>query len=284
MYTNLIECDQLRAILSGPERRDNIVIFDCRHDLMNPDYGKNAYSEKHIVGALFASIDDDLSTARNGNNGRHPLPTREKFCAWLGENGVDNNTQVIAYDDAGGVYGSRLWWMLRWVGHEACAVLHGGIKAWEASNGDLTSIPCSPTKTSIFDCNPRDIAVDVVSVIRNINTKEMLVVDARANDRFHGKNEMIDPVGGHIPGAVNRFFKNNLDEQGRFLPADELRKAFLDLAGTMDTSSLIHQCGSGVSACHNILAMDIAGLAPGKLYPGSWSEWVSDDQRPVATD
>lgn len=278
-FTTLITVDELAANLDNPD----FVIFDCRHELTNPDYGKTEYAESHLPHAHFASLDHDLSTRPTGSNGRHPLPDPDTFAAWLGSKGVSKGKQVIGYDSAAGVYGSRLWWMLRWLGHDAVAVLDGGWQAWlQAGKPTTQEIPkARPAK---FVPQVRDLNVDAAYVLANLESVNMLVVDARSNDRFHGQNETIDPVGGHIPGAVNRLFKNNVGEDGRFRSSDELQREFQALIGKMPVKNVVHQCGSGVSACHNLLAMELAGMSGSRLYPGSWSEWVADPTRPVATD
>ncbi len=278
-YTTLIQVDELAANLDNPQ----FVIFDCRHELGDPAFGKQAYAQSHITNAHFASVDDDLSTKPNGSNGRHPLPDIEIFAAWLGSMGVTGKTQVVGYDSAAGVYASRLWWMLRWLGHESVAVLDGGWNAWMQAGQPVTQEVPTPAQAQ-FTAKERDCKVDAAYVVANLESPQMLIVDARSNDRFHGQNETMDPVGGHIPGAVNRLFKKNVDDQGYFRPPADLRSEFTALIGDTPVESVVHQCGSGVSACHNLLAMEIASLGGARLYPGSWSEWVADPARPVATD
>ena len=279
VFTTLIDSDELARNLDNPR----FVIFDCRHELTNPEFGDKAYAHSHLPNAHFASVDRDLSSPPTGSNGRHPMPSVSQFSAWLGSKGVSNDVQVIGYDNAAGVYASRLWWMLRWLGHDAVAVLDGGWDAWVAAGGSTTQdIPTAVPAT--FSPQVRDVNVDAAYILANLESGKTQVIDARSNDRFHGQNETIDPVGGHIPGAINRFFKNNLGENGRFLPASELRKEFEALIGSTPVEQVIHQCGSGVSACHNLLAMELAGMGGSRLYPGSWSEWVADPARPVATD
>jgi thiosulfate/3-mercaptopyruvate sulfurtransferase len=278
-FTTLITVDELAANLDNPD----FIIFDCRHELTNPDYGKAEYAKSHLPHAHFASVDHDLSSRPTGTNGRHPLPDPGAFATWLGNHGVTEGTQVIGYDSSGGVYGSRLWWMLRWLGHDKVAVLDGGWQAWlQAGKPTTQDIP--QTRPAKFVPHVRDVNVDAAHILANLESGSMLVVDARSNDRFHGQNETIDPVGGHIPGAVNRLFKNNVGEDGRFRSPEELQREFRDLIGEMPVQNVVHQCGSGVSACHNLLAMELAGMGGSRLYPGSWSEWVSDPERPVATD
>ncbi len=277
MFTTLVTVHDLAAHLDD---RDWLV-FDCRFDLADTAAGRHAYSQSHIPGARFVHLDDDLSGPKTGNNGRHPLPDPEKFCARFAALGMRNDTQVVAYDASGGYYAARLWWMLRWVGHDRAAVLDGGWDAW-LKTGLPVSAQLPAPKIGVFSGAARDIAVDARFIREQLGQPQNIVIDARSADRFRGENETLDPVGGHIPGALNRFFKNNLAADGRFKPADELREEFADLLGGVKPARVVHQCGSGVTACHNLLAMEIAGLNGSKLYPGSWSEWCSDPQRPVA--
>jgi len=278
-FTTLINVDELAANLDNPR----FIIFDCRHELTNPDYGGAEYAKSHLPQAHFASVDRDLSARPTGSNGRHPLPDPDRFAAWLGSKGVTAGTQVIGYDNAAGVYASRLWWMLRWLGHDAVAVLDGGWQAWLQA-GKPTTQDVPQARPAKFVAQRRDVYVDAAYVLANLESDNMLVVDARSNDRFHGQNETIDPVAGHIPGAVNRLFRNNVDDKGRFRSSDELLREFRALIGKTPVQNVVHQCGSGVSACHNLLAMEVAGMSGSRLYPGSWSEWVADPRRPVATD
>lgn len=278
-FTKLIEVGELAANLDNPR----FVIFDCRHELTNPAYGDTVYAQSHLPRAHFASVDRDLSSRPTGSNGRHPLPDADAFAAWLGSKGVSGGVQVVGYDNAAGVYASRLWWMLRWLGHDAVAVLDGGWNAWlEAGQPTTKEVPDAAPAT--FVPRLRDVNVNAAHVLAHLDADDMLLIDARSNDRFHGQNETIDPVAGHIPGAVNRLFKNNVDDNGRFRPADELKQEFRTLIGDTPVQNVVHQCGSGVSACHNLLAMELAGMGGSKLYPGSWSEWIADPTRPVATD
>jgi thiosulfate/3-mercaptopyruvate sulfurtransferase len=276
-FETLISVAQLRERLGDAA----YILFDCRHDLMQPEKGAQAYAEGHIPGARFAHSDRDLSGAKTGRTGRHPLPDPAAFIAWLGANGVDSGKQVVAYDYAGGASATRLWWMLRWLGHRAVAVLDGGWEAWVAANAPVTAEPPVIAKTT-FAGSPRPMSVDVGFVLSHIGDPNVTVLDARAPERYRGETEPIDPVAGHIPGALNRLYKNNLDAGGRFKPAQMLRAEFEALLAGRAPEQIVHQCGSGVSACHNILAMEIAGLAGSRLYPGSWSEWCADPSRPVA--
>ena len=276
-FRTLIQVDELRQHLGDAD----CVIFDCRHDLMKPDAGAQAYAQSHIPGARFAHSDKDLSGPKTGKTGRHPLPDPARFIAWLGANGVDTGKQVVAYDHAAGASATRLWWMLRWLGHDDAAVLDGGWEAWVKADAPVTAdLPA--VKATTFTGRPRDVSVDVGYVLSHLNAPGMLVIDARAPERYRGETEPIDPVAGHIPGALNRLYKDNLGADGRFKSPQELRSAFQALLPGRKPEEVVHQCGSGVSACHNILAMEIAGLTGSRLYPGSWSEWCADPARPVA--
>ena len=282
-YSTLISADELTRHLQDPKW----VLLDCRHDLANPEAGLAAYRAGHIPGARLAAIETQLSDKRPGPNGefrgRHPLPSRETFIETLRAWGIDDDSQVIAYDAHGGMFAARLWWMLRWVGHAAVAVLDGGIPAWQAAGLALTTeIPSPASPRGNIALRPSLVAtVDVRDVLENLETGRRIVVDARAADRFRGENETLDPVGGHIPGARNRFFKDNLQADGRFKPADQLRAEFGEVIDAPQRA--IMQCGSGVTACHNLLALEVAGMPGAALYPGSWSEWCADPSRPVAT-
>lgn len=258
------------------------VLFDCRFDLANPDFGRDAYACGHIPGAFFMDLDEDLSGPKNGRNGRHPLPDPAALAARLEACGVNNHTQVVAYDDAGGMYAARLWWMLRWLGHHRAAVLDGGLQAW-VSDAQALSTDTPEARPTTFSLCLQPCRVDVNAVHANIGQSGMLLIDARSPDRFRGENETLDPVGGHIPGAVNRFFRDNLDAHGRFRDSATLRAEFVALLGNRPPAEVVHQCGSGVTGCHNLLAMEAAGLTGSRLYAGSWSEWCADPSRPVET-
>lgn len=256
------------------------VIFDCRHDLAKPDSGAQDYAKAHIPGARFLHLDRDLSAPTTGKNGRHPLPDPQAFMRTLGTAGVDAGKQVVAYDDKTGVYAARLWWMLRWLGHDNVAVLDGGYAKWTREGRALTSaVP--QTVPARFAGRPRAMSVDADDVLRSLGRPGCILVDARSAERYRGENETLDPVGGRIPGSINRSFRENLDASGCFKPAADLRQAYAALLGKMPPDAVVHSCGSGVSACHNLLAMEIAGLSGSRLYPGSWSEWCSDPSRPT---
>ena len=276
-YSTLVSCDDLAAHLNDPGWR----VFDCRHQLSDVGFGEKAYAEGHVPGAFFLHLDRDLSSPQTGSNGRHPLPDPQLLASKLGLAGVSLETQVVVYDDAGGMIAGRLWWMLRWLGHDRVALLDGGITQWKKEGRPFsTDLPTSAP--AVFTVDKRDWLVSAAEVLANIERSEFCVVDARAPDRFRGENETLDPVGGHIPGARNRFFRDNLDADGCFRSAAELRSAFFGLFAGVESAQVVMQCGSGVSACHNLLAMEIAGLHGAKLYAGSWSEWCADPARPVA--
>jgi thiosulfate/3-mercaptopyruvate sulfurtransferase len=255
-------------------------VFDCRHDLARPDLGEQQYGEAHLPGALFAHLERDLSAGKSGANGRHPLPDRGAFIGWLGEQGLKRDDQVVCYDAGSGATAARLWWMLRWVGHDAVAVLDGGFARWLAEGRSTTAEVPAFARTSYPVRRPAHAAVDVEFVASNL--ERVYLLDARAPARYRGEHEPIDPVAGHIPGAHNRFNNDNLAGDGAFKSAAELRSDFLALLGARAPSEVVHYCGSGVSACHNLLAMEIAGLPGAKLYAGSWSEWIADPSRPQA--
>lgn len=276
-YTTLVDAATLQAHLDDP----NWLVVDVRHQLSDTGYGERVYAESHIPGAVFLHCDRDLSGAMTGCNGRHPLPDPEKLAQRLGEIGIGATTQVVVYDDAQGMIAGRLWWLLRWLGHDAVALLDGGLQAWQAMDGAMTGV--LPTLLPrVFVPVSQDLLVPADYVLECIETPHMHLVDARGPDRFRGENETIDPVGGHIPGAVNRFFKDNLLPDGRFKPAAQLRAEWLAVLAGSTPEQVIHQCASGVSACLNMLAMEIAGLPGSRLYAGSWSEWCADPGRPIA--
>jgi thiosulfate/3-mercaptopyruvate sulfurtransferase len=277
MFSTLIEAGELASHLDDAQW----IIFDCRHDLADTEAGRRAYRESHIPGARFAHLDENLAGPITGKNGRHPLPDAQTFCDWLGANGMDHAKQAVAYDDAGGIFASRLWWLLRWLGHEAVAVLDGGLQAWQAAGLPLTAAT-PPVVPAHFAAAPLLTPVDAAWIASHLQQPQTHIVDARSPDRYRGENDTLDPVGGHIPGAFNRFFKRNLDKSGHFKPAAELHAEFSELLNGAAPQTVVHQCGSGVTACHNLLAMEIAGLHGSRLYPGSWSEWCSDPRRPVA--
>ncbi len=258
-------------------------VIDLRHDLMKPGAGRAAWQAGHVPGAIHLDLDLDLSGTRNGRNGRHPLPDPLDLAAHLGLAGIGDADRVVVYDDAGGAFAARLWWMLRWLGHQAVSVLDGGWQAWTVAGLPQSMEAAKPIATVFTPRAPQPWTVDASGLAAGLAAGSLLLVDARAPERFRGEVEPIDPVAGHIPGARNRFMRLNLDDDGCFKPAAALRAEFEALLAGRPVAELICQCGSGVTACHNLLALEVAGLPGARLYPGSWSEWCSDPARPVAT-
>ncbi len=274
-HSTLISATELQAMLASPQPP---VLLDCGFDLADTAAGERAYAATHLPGARYAHLDRDLSGAKTLRNGRHPLPGRDAWATRVGAWGIRPGTQVVCYDDQGGVYAARAWWLLRWLGHTAAAVLDGGRAAWAAAGGTLhDTLPASAGAPPYPAATPAMQSVDAAGLQARLG--HVTLLDARSPERFRGEVEPLDPVAGHIPGAICRFFKDNLGADGRFKPAAQLR---LEFAALGDEGGVVHQCGSGVTACHNLLAMAHAGLEPGALYPGSWSEWCSDPARPVA--
>lgn len=282
IHTTLVDHRTLAARIDSPDWR----VIDCRFDLADPSRGERAYRETHIPGAHYAHLDRDLSSPITPDSGRHPLPDPHRLCAWLGQLGIGPGIQVTAYDDTGGNMAVRLWWLLRWLGHDAVALLDGGWQAWVgAGEATTASEPPRPDATD-FRCMPDDTQiVTSASIERQLASgrRDVLLLDARTGERFRGEAEPIDPVAGHIPGALNLPLQQNLDAEGRFLPAGTLREMYERVLDDMPPDRVAAMCGSGVTACHNLLAMEIAGLGGGRLYAGSWSEWIRDPERPVAT-
>ncbi len=277
-HSTLVSCAILAEHLNDPRW----CVIDCRHQLSDPAAGARAYAAGHLPGAFFLHLERDLSGPTNGRNGRHPLPDPRLLADRLGAAGITRATQVVACDDSGGMIAGRLWWLLRWLGHDRVAVLDGGIERWLAEARPLsTAVP--DAAASVFEIELRDGVVSSEALLAGLHDPRLCLIDARSPDRFRGENETLDPVGGHIPGARNHFFRANLDADGRFLPAAELRCRYLARLAGSDPGEVVMSCGSGVSACHNLLAMEIAGLPGARLYAGSWSEWCSDPARPVAT-
>ena len=275
-YTTLIDADALGKLVE----QGGVVIIDCRFSLADTAAGRTAYNHGHIPGAFYADLDHDLSSAIvEGTSGRHPLPEAAQFIARLRNWGVNNETQVIVYDDAGGAIAARAWWLCRWVGHERCAVLNGGINAWTDQLLPLSVESPGPQAGSV---NLKDSLVKLVQAA-DLPDSTVQLIDARAAQRYRGEHEPLDKRAGHIPGAINLPFTDNLDSDGKFLTTDLLRDRFSALQQAGKPAATIHYCGSGVTAAHNLLAMQHAGLEGGGLYAGSWSEWVQDETRPVAT-
>jgi thiosulfate/3-mercaptopyruvate sulfurtransferase len=273
----LISTAQLADELNYP----NLIIVDSRHDLMNASLGRNAYAASHLPGAIFMSIDEDLSTIKNGKNGRHPLPTPEAFAKTLGAKGIDNSSKVVVYDQGNSMFVGRLWWMLKWLGHDAVFVLDGGFAQWQKEGRALEATTNTKPAATFVAQENASMRLTIDEVATTLGNADRRIIDARATERYRGEVEPVDPVAGHIPGAFNRPFLTNLRD-GVFKPADELKRDFDALLAGRAPESIIHQCGSGVSAISNIIAMEHAGLPGSKLYAGSWSEWSQDVARPVA--
>jgi thiosulfate/3-mercaptopyruvate sulfurtransferase len=281
MYTTLITAEELGALL---ETSSDVRIFDCSYDLMQPDAGYKQYAQQHIEGAAYADLNQDLSTHDESlkiNGGRHPLPQREHFAKWLGNQGVSDQTQVVIYDRQNMSFCVRLWWMMRWCGHAAAAVLDGGLPAWLAANGKTQSGEGTQKLSAHFTLRaPLAKLVHTQQVAEKLGTQQ-LIIDARAAPRYRGEVEPLDPVAGHIPGALNRPFNNNLTSDGFMKPASQLREEFSTLLAQHSTQDVIHHCGSGVTATPNVLAMEVAGFGNTALYAGSWSEWCNTPGLPV---
>ncbi|MBV8403908.1 MAG: sulfurtransferase [Gammaproteobacteria bacterium] len=283
MPTTLIEPGELASHLNDPDW----AIIDCRFDLARPDWGAQAYAAGHIPHALHAHLDQDLSAPRTPRSGRHPLPPAEALALTFGRLGIDESVQVIAYDQGPGIFAARLWWLLHWLGHRQVAVLNGGLAAWERAGLPLSSAiePRTPRRFRA-EADPTRVVSDseVAQLVSSgaLAGGRQLLIDARSVDRFAGENETLDPVAGHIPGARNHPYAHNLDAQGRFLEGGQLREKWEKTLRAVPAQRLISMCGSGVTACHNLLALEAAGLPGGRLYAGSWSEWITDPTHPVA--
>jgi thiosulfate/3-mercaptopyruvate sulfurtransferase len=271
----LITTNQLRALLNSGA---NVLICDCRFDLAQVSAGREAYAEGHIPGAIYIDLDTDLSGTKTGKNGRHPLPTPDDWASTRQRLGIAPDSHVIAYDSQGSAFASRLWWMLRATGHDKAQVLDGGLESWKGRISNAIHAPAP------LEIKPKPVPYQglilVDAILNNLASQRKTVIDARSPDRFHGQNETLDPVAGHIPDSLNRFFKNNL-EGSEFKSPEILRKEYSELLGNSQPSDVIHSCGSGVTACVNLLAMEQAGLGGSLLYAGSWSEWCADPERPV---
>ena len=277
-WTTLIDAASLASQL------DDVTLFDCRSELGNPHWGEAEYAKSHLPGAQFLHLDRDLSSPIVPGSGRHPLPDPDALGRRLGELGAGNDRQVVAYDQGNGAYAARLWWLLRWIGHRRVAVLDGGFAGWLAAGLPLESVRRADPMPRQLDAKPDASAwVDSGTVDELRQRAGNLLVDARGAERFAGRNETIDPVAGHVPGARSAPFTGNLASDGRFLPPAALRRRWETLLGFQPPAGLIAMCGSGVTACHNLLALEHAGLGGGRLYAGSWSEWIRDPRRPIAT-
>ena len=275
MHTTLVSTEELHANL------ETFRVFDCRHDLMKPEWGEQQYRESHIPGSLFASMERDLSGPKTGKNGRHPLPDPDTFVAWLGRQGLQLDEQVVCYDASNGVMASRLWWMLRWIGHKAVAVLDGGFSKWTREGRPVSAEVMAFPETA----HPLELDEDAAVGVRTLHRRlgQLLLVDARTPVRWRGEQEPIDPAAGRIPGAFNRSSGDNVTAEGVFKDKEAIRREFEAAMQGRNAGNAVHYCGSGVSACHNLLALEHAGITGGKLYAGSWSEWSADPSRPQAT-
>jgi thiosulfate/3-mercaptopyruvate sulfurtransferase len=283
MHSTLI---QLPDLLAMQRSGAPLVVLDAQFDLTNPAAGENKYMQAHVPNSHYAHLERDLSGPKYDSSGRfggrHPLPTREQFAATVAAWGITPNTQVVVLDDQAAMFAARAWWMLRWLGHDAVAVLDGGLAAWrdggQAMSSDKTKRVTNPVP---YPQRPSLVGIiDVDNVMAQLGRRR--IVDARAAERFRGDVEPLDSAAGHIPGARNRPFKDNLQPDGRFKPAERLREEWQTLLAGVNPADVVHQCGSGATACHNLLALEVAGFGGGLLYPGSWSEWSSDTTRPVA--
>lgn len=277
-YTTLITAGQLVGNLN----KSDYIVIDCRFSLADAEAGARAYRQGHIPNARYGDLNKDFSAPVQAYTGRHPLPNFNQLARRLGEWGISNNSQVVVYDDAGGAFAGRAWWLIRNLGHDRVAVLDGGYQHWLRLGYPVTT-QLPQVKTAVFRAYPAgDATLSALDVQNGLARKSICLIDARTPERFRGEHEPVDPVAGHIPGALNRPFQSNLDREGLFLPPAQLRAQFEKLIGGKSPENVVHQCGSGVTACHNLLAMEIAGLSGSKLYPGSWSEWIRDKNRPVA--
>ncbi|HWI85572.1 MAG TPA: sulfurtransferase [Sphingomonas sp.] len=278
-FQTLIDADALAELID----RKLVLVLDCGFDLSDAGAERTAYAAGHIPGALHVDLERDLSGTPDGRNGRHPLPDREEFATRMAALGLTHGMQAVSYDSSGGYYASRLWWMLRWAGHRDAAVLDGGLAAWREAGLPLATGFEQPARKGDFTASsqPDMPSIDVDAIEASLEGGDLLVIDARSAERYRGDPHPLDPVSGHIPGARNRFFQQNLMPDGRFKPAAELARDFAAVLGTTPPERTVHQCGSGVTATHNLLAMEIAGMGGSGLYPGSWSEWISDPARPI---
>ena len=277
-----------KTTISEKDLKNNIsnndfIIFDTRCDIKDSGYGIDSYTEGHIENSIFVDVDTDLASEKQQGTGRHPLPKVETFCDKLSHWGMDNNKQVVIYDDAGGAFAGRMWWMLRWLGHEDVAVLDGGLNAWVKNGNKLIT---SPTlfKKSYFEPT---INNEMIATLRDVENAQhvlnTILLDARSKERYEGISDPVDPIAGHVPGAISHPLGTNLDRTGKFKDKEELKHNFDKISHDLKEKEIISMCGSGITACHNILALEIAGIKNAKLYVGSWSEWITDPNRTVVT-
>ncbi len=279
-YNTVISADELNEIVNN----DNVRVFDCRFSLKDPQGGLKSYQSGHLPNAQFADMDTQLSSAMTSTSGRHPLPDENVFLNQLRTWGIDNNTQVIAYDDISGAFAARLWWMMRWMGHEKVAVLNGGMQKWTEGGYALTKDPVEFAAADFSGQANSDWLMDIDSVQTKLEANEITLIDARAADRFTGKDQKTDPVPGHIPGANNLPFGGNLTKEGLLQTPEVINDRFASVIQDQPLENVINMCGSGVTACHNLLAQAVAGMPPTKIFIGSWSQWIKDPSRPVESE
>jgi len=278
MFSTLINPEDLVKNLQNPDW----VVFDCRFSLAEPDAGQLSYIQGHIPNARYVNLDHDLSSPKTATTGRHPLPNVDVFASKLSMWGVNKNTQVVIYDSAEGAFAARMWWMLRWLGHDAVALLNGGFERWQNEGHPVTAkLPDLTPRQFIAQPNA-DMLIDA-DAVETARQAGKIIIDARGPDRFAGQNETLDPIGGHVPSAINMPFMGNLAENKTFLSENELKDRFTQVFGQTPSEEVINMCGSGVTACHNLLAMEMIGMTDSKLYVGSWSDWITTPSRPVAT-
>lgn len=278
-FSTLVSSAQLAQHLNDP----NWVIFDCRFTLSDPDSGHRAYLAGHIPGARYANLNNDLSAEVTPLSGRHPLPDPQLLASKLSRWGVNGSKQIVVYDDSFGSMASRMWWVLRWLGHPSVALLDGGVQRWIRDGHPMTTEIPAITPAEFIAQPDNSMWVDANCIEEALRSDKCLIIDARSEERFSGEREALDKVAGHIPGSINYPFEDNLDMGGTYMSPEELKEAYLDLLNGVDPERVVHMCGSGVTACHSIIAMEHAGLTGTRLYPGSWSEWITDPGRPVET-
>jgi len=278
-YKTIISADNLMKNLNN----EDFIIFDCRCDISDSSYGIDAYNEGHIENAIFVDIDHDLASEKTASSGRHPLPDPQLLSEKLSQWGMTNNKQAIVYDDAGGAFAGRMWWILKWLGHNNVAVLDGALGAWMSNGGKLSTNPTIFEREIFHPSINDEMHVSIKDVEDAQYKMSKLIIDARSKERYLGIKDEVDPVAGHIPGAISHPLGQNLDKNGHFKSPEELRHIFNKLVGDTSSSDIISMCGSGITACHNILALEISGIKGVSLFVGSWSEWITDKDRPIAT-
>lgn len=276
-YTTLVSTADLAEHLDD----SNWIIFDCRFTLTDASAGKTKYNEAHIPGAIYAHLDNDLAAPITSSSGRHPLPDIDLLAGKLGKWGVDENKQVVVYDDTFGAMACRMWWLVRWLGHDNVALLDGVYPKWLKEKRPIDSSPPDISASKFIPRVRNELVVDAIFIQQHLSDNGSILIDARPDMRFTGEVEPIDKVAGHIPGAINRPFDNNLDIGGDFMPIEELKNEYSALLKNKNPSQIVHMCGSGVTACHNILAMECLGFQNTRLYAGSWSHWITDQSRAV---